>query len=107
MHLKMESQSNLLKISSKYIFDKILDYIEDRNFILKLLRYSKSLQKKFEIKLSDYQFIRLGNINFYLDYLLNDHFNLSSPFFLKIVSKIKKMIYLMILILTKIFMDLF
>ena len=86
----MESQSNLLKISSKYIFDKILDYIEDRNFILKLLRYSKSLQKKFEIKLSDYQFIRLGNINFYLDYLLIDHFNLSSPFFSKNCFKNKK-----------------
>ena len=90
MHLKMESQSNLLKISSKYIFDKILDYIEDRNFILKLLRHSKSLQKKFEIKLSDYQFIRLGNINFYLDYLLNYNFNLSSSFFSKNFFKNKK-----------------
>ena len=80
----MESQASLSHtISSKYIFDKIFDYIKDRNFKLKLLRYSKLLQKKFEIKLSDFQLIELLDINFDIHQLFYDSSNISYDFFSK------------------------
>ena len=43
------------KIKSKYIAIYIFDYIEDENFLLKLFKYSKSFQKSFNLKLSDYK----------------------------------------------------
>lgn len=42
-------------INSKYIMDKIFDYIMDFNYKLKLLKYSKKYKKKFEIKLDNYK----------------------------------------------------
>ena len=51
----MEKKSILEKIKSNYIFKSILFYIQDQNFYLKLFKYSKSLQKKINIELFDYQ----------------------------------------------------
>ena len=54
------------KILSKYICEKIFDYIDDENFKYKLFKYSKFNQKRFDIKLLDYIdiFINKCNIDF-------------------------------------------
>jgi hypothetical protein len=43
------------KISSKYIAIYIFGYIEDENFLLKLVKYYKSIQKTLDLKLYDYK----------------------------------------------------
>lgn len=45
----MEEQSILEKIKSIYILEEIFNYIKNENFKLKLLNYSKTLQKKYFI----------------------------------------------------------
>ena len=45
----------LNEISSKYLIEIIDSYIKDDNYIYKLLKYNKSLQKKFNILLTDYK----------------------------------------------------
>ena len=50
----MEEKSILEKISSKYIFEGIFNYINNQNFKMKLLCYSKALQKKININIIDY-----------------------------------------------------
>ena len=52
----MENQSLLMKINSKYIIEVISSYINGEDFILKLIKRSKSLQKKLDIGLIDYRF---------------------------------------------------
>ena len=51
----MEKEQLLEKIGSIYILTQIFDYIQDDNLKLKLFVHSKSLQKKFGIKLIDYK----------------------------------------------------
>ena len=52
---KKPSDSTLLNIESKYIFDKIIDYIEDKILIVKLVKYSKQLKNKLNYELIIYQ----------------------------------------------------
>ena len=52
----MENQSLLMKINSKYIIEVISSYINGEDFILKLIKHSKSLQKKLDIGLIDYRY---------------------------------------------------
>ena len=51
----MNNKSILEKINSKYIIQTIVGYIERKDFLFELIFYSKSLQKKLEISLFDYQ----------------------------------------------------
>ena len=62
----MEERSILEKISSKYIFEEIFKYIEDKIFKMNLLCYSKALQKKININIIDYKvkYIEKLGINF-------------------------------------------
>ena len=61
IYIKMEKYNNnykknlLEKISSKYIIDIINTYIKDENYIYKLIKYNKLIQKKLNIKLIDYK----------------------------------------------------
>jgi len=48
-------KSLLNELSSKYLIEIIISYIKDDNCIYKLLKYNKSLQKKFNIILTDYK----------------------------------------------------
>ena len=48
-------KSLLNEISSKYLIEIIISYVKDENFIYKFLKYNKSLQKKFNILLTDYK----------------------------------------------------
>ena len=51
----MENNGEILhKLKSIYIFDNILNYIKDKNFKFKLLKYSNSLKEKYNIKKNDY-----------------------------------------------------
>ena len=52
----MENQSLLMKINSKYVIEVISSYINGDDFILKLIKHSKSLQKKLDIGLIDYRY---------------------------------------------------
>ena len=69
----MESEEILIKISSKFIFQKIFEYIKDNNYKFKLFNHSKYIQQKLNISLIDYQynyFEKIGiNIN---DFLYNN-----------------------------------
>ena len=51
----MDKESLFDKIKSKYIFQNLLSYINDKEIFLKLFIYSKSLQEKTNIILFDYQ----------------------------------------------------
>ena len=51
----MDNESLYEKIKSKYIFNTILSFINDKKVILKLFFYSKSLQNNSNITLFDYQ----------------------------------------------------
>ena len=56
----------LEKISSNYIFKNIFTYIKDENIIYYLIVNSKTLQKKLDLELIDYQkkcFFKLGIIH--------------------------------------------
>ena len=50
-----ESEPLLLRIKSKYILDNIIDYIENKIFMLKFATYSKKLQKKLNYEFIFYQ----------------------------------------------------
>lgn len=52
----MEKSKNLLlNIKSKYLLDIIFEYIYNYNLKFKLLKYSKILQKKYDLNLYEYQ----------------------------------------------------
>ena len=51
----MENQRIFNKIKSLYIIKDIFNYIQDRNFSMKLFVYSKSIQNRLGIKLIDYK----------------------------------------------------
>ena len=50
-------KNNLLleKINSKYVCERIFDFIKDKNFKYKLFIHSKSYQKKFEMEMIDFK----------------------------------------------------
>ena len=80
----MENKSILIKLKSRYIVEKINSFINDENFIFKLIVHSKSLQKKLNIGLLDYQekyFKKRFNFEYYFyhyeslnNLLLNDFY---------------------------------
>jgi hypothetical protein len=51
----MESESLLEKIKSKYIVSHAMDFIKDKNYLLKLSKYCKRLQNSFKFGLEDYK----------------------------------------------------
>ena len=51
----MDKESLFEKIRSKYIFQNLLLYINDKKIFFKLFIYSKSLQEKTNVILFDYQ----------------------------------------------------
>ena len=57
----MLSNSLLTKIKSKFIIEKIFEYATKKNelYKLKIFEHCKSIQKKFEIELIDYQYYYL------------------------------------------------
>ena len=63
------------KISSKYIINKIFDYINDNNFFkYKLVVHSKKFQQILNIRLFDYQNIYLGKTGLRSDiYIYNEN----------------------------------
>ncbi len=61
------SKKGLAKITSKYIIQKILDFIKDDKFAYKLFFYSKSFQQKINIDLYDYQILYLIKKNIKLE----------------------------------------
>ena len=63
----MNKRKNLEKISSKYIVQLIIEYIDNDNWKMKLFKYSKYFQKIFQLKLIDYQikFFHQKGIDFY------------------------------------------
>ena len=75
----MEQVSFIKKIQSKYVIQKIFSFIEDKNFLLKLIAYSKLSQEELNIKLKDYQISSLNNRIRWKDYLIyeeyGDNFN--------------------------------
>lgn len=75
----MEKESFIIKIKSKYIIQYIFSFIADKNFLLKLIVYSKLSKKKMNIQLEDYQIIFMSNIIKWKDYLIyeeyGDNFN--------------------------------
>ena len=66
----MKDEFILDKINSKFIHEKIYDYIKDENFKFKLFKHSKYYQKKLEIDVFNYKerYIYQTKINFN-DYL--------------------------------------
>ena len=60
-------------ISSKYISEKIFDYIKDKNYKLKLFLYSKALQEKYDIKLFHYQETYINQFKFNYNLYLNEY----------------------------------
>ena len=66
----MENNNNQFeKIKSKFIIQKIFEYATN-NYISKLIfvKYSKSLQKKLDLSLNDYQYLFLSNAYKYYNY---------------------------------------
>lgn len=68
-----ESETILLKISSKYMFNKITDYIEDKMLMLKLVNYSKKLQNKLNYGFIVYQNCYFMKIKMYPQYYFYKH----------------------------------
>ena len=66
----------LNKIDSKYIIHKIFDYIQDKNFHLKLSKYSNLIKQKLGIHLIDYQTVYVENFLFYFDKIIKGRINL-------------------------------
>ena len=66
----MNNESILDKINSKFVHEKIYDYIRDENFKFKLFKHSKYYQNKLEIDVFNYKerYIYQTKINFN-DYL--------------------------------------
>ena len=63
----MENQGTIYEIKSKYILKHILNHVQDKHFQLKLLSYSKNLQKKLDINYSYYYKKYLDELNFDLN----------------------------------------
>ena len=70
----MNSDNILQKISSKYIFQAIFDYIPDDKIKMKIVLYSKSIQDKLDLSIFDYQEIYFQNIGFNI-YRYFSHFS--------------------------------
>ena len=70
----MEKESFIIKLNSKYTIQNIFSFLEDKNFLLKLILYSKSSQEKMNIQLKDYQIIFMNNIIKWKDYLINEEY---------------------------------
>ena len=70
----MSNKSILEKINSKYITQNIGEFIERKDFLFELFCYSKSLQKKLEIGLFDYQEKYLNKIIDWEKYLCCSEF---------------------------------
>jgi len=62
----MEGKNKLKNIKSKNILLKIFDYLKDEKYKLKIFKYSKSFQKKIDIKIVNYQVIYIKKFNSYL-----------------------------------------
>ena len=75
----MNSNNILQKISSKYIFQAIFDYIPDDKIQMKIVFYSKSIQDKLDLSIFDYQEIYFKNIGFNL-YRYFSHFSKDAEF---------------------------
>jgi len=66
-----ENNSLLKKIKSKYIIYEITSFIKDNSLLLKLIKYSKSIQEKLNINILNYkESFYSKRINY--DYLLSD-----------------------------------
>ena len=63
----MEDNSILAKISSKYVFQNIFDYIKDSKFKLRLFNYSKYFQKMLDIDIIDYESEYISNFDMTLE----------------------------------------
>lgn len=63
----MDRKGDLSKISSTYVLNCILKYVqyEDENFCLQLFKYSKDYQKKFDICLFDYKKKYIKNLQIF------------------------------------------
>ena len=61
--VKFEKQNILEKIQSKFIFDTIFQFFSESfiNYKLELVKYSKLLQKKFNIDLNDYTYLFINS----------------------------------------------
>ena len=65
--------SILLKIKSKYTFNNITDYIEDKMLMLKLVKYSKKLQYKLNYEFIMYQHCYFMKIQMMPQYYFYNH----------------------------------
>ena len=87
----MENSSILDKIISKYLFEKIFSYINDKQkiFPYKLFKYSKLFQKKIGIDLFSYKKIYIEKRFFWERYLYSYKYKDDSIFFDRFKSKKK------------------
>lgn len=69
----MKKECLLKKISSKYLIKTISSFIKDKLFIYKLFVNSKSLQRKVDINVIDYQEKYLEKRILFEEYLVNDY----------------------------------
>ena len=77
-----------MSIKSKYIYDIIFSYINDKNFKYKFFKYSKENQSKLSINLTDYKNIYYNSLDFNLDdYLLYKYNNSETNFDIKYLTK--------------------
>ena len=70
IYLKMSIKCIFEKIKSKYLFERIFEYASKKSeeCKLKLIIYSKLLQKNFGINIIDYQYFYLKNLYNYESY---------------------------------------
>ena len=71
----MENARLLNKIKSSILIKHIFNYIKDNNIKFKLFFYSKSFQKKFNIKLNDYKEKYFDKIDFNISKYLEEEKN--------------------------------
>ena len=90
----MDDRSLLDKIKSSFILQTIFDYTDDTHIKLKLLNYSKSLQKKINLLLNDYKLIYINNLKlnikkdyFTLFYDIDDPFYYLEEYIKDLLSK--------------------
>ena len=74
----MEKYSLIKKIKSKYIIDIIFKYIKDKRFMLKLFKYSKCFQEKFNLNLADYINNYLEDLGLQLDSIFQFPFEIKA-----------------------------
>ena len=88
---KCISSCLLIKIKSKYIIEKIFDYIINRDFKYKLFLYSKYIKYKLDITVYDYQKIYLDGLRIdfekYLNFINNKYPDDFNPSYLTIQLK--------------------